>query len=528
MSWKVNSVAPSGKRHGHAVQHAAVLALEFQRHLRAVVDRGDRFAQRPPCRRVVEQRQAPGFHGLDVRLFLERFRRQLPHLRESRVEQLDAAVAAEHRDRFGEIVERLVLDPGQPVEAAREVEAFGDVVEQIGDAAFEVRRGDDAEGAAVGQEPAVALGFHGAIGFVQLGLPGPEIGLFGQLARRAQPVEHAGIVGVGVQKCLIEAPQPPVGFVVEGEPPLAVEHGNARRQLVEGAAMGLRHPLHGVAQLRGLAGVDGDAGAAAAELDRLHVIDAPLAADHDRQPRAEVGVVVQHPVHLGALVVFQQFEVAVDRIGDAGALGGPHIGRVGVTQIALDALGPDRPGRRGGEVAQQLGLFEQRPVAQIGFGEFPAQPAEFANPHNGLAADGAAHRFDGAAVRGREIEQKTFAGLAQRIDRMVHLQCRFRRQPGSEGEDALRRIRLRVLRDQKRGVPADLRPVVARRPGDQDLRLGEQQRAQAVGLHLQLGDVGAQAEFRLGARMRVRISRIAATTEKPSSDRAVVSAANSW
>ena len=202
--------------------------------------------------------------------------------------------------------------------------------------------------------------------------------------------------------------------------------------------MGFRHPLHRVAQRGRLAGVDGDAGAAGAELERLNVIDAPLAADHDRQPRAEGGIVVQHPAHLGALVVLQQFEAAVDRIRDAGALGGPHIGRVGVTQIALDALGPDRPGRRGGEVAQQLGLFRKRPVAEIGFGEFPAQAAEFANPHNGLPADGAAHRFDGAAVRGGEIEQKTFAGLAQRVDRMVHLQRRFRRQPGSKGEDTLR------------------------------------------------------------------------------------------
>jgi hypothetical protein len=71
------------------------------------------------------------------------------------------------------------------VEAAGEVEAFGDVVEQIGDAALEVRRGDDAERAAVRQEPGVVLGLQGAIGFVQLGLPGPEVGLFGQFARRA-------------------------------------------------------------------------------------------------------------------------------------------------------------------------------------------------------------------------------------------------------------------------------------------------------------------------------------------------------
>ena len=138
------------------------------------------------------------------------------------------AVAAEHRDGFGETVERLVLDAGQPVEPPRQVEAFGDIVEQIGDAAFEIRRGDDAERAAVGQEPGVVLGLDRAIGLMQLGLPGPEVRLLGQFARGAQPVEHAGIVGMGVKEGLIEAPQPPVGFVVEGEPALAVEHRHAR------------------------------------------------------------------------------------------------------------------------------------------------------------------------------------------------------------------------------------------------------------------------------------------------------------
>ena len=81
---------------------------------------------------------------------------------------------------------------------------------------------------------------------------------------------------------------------------------------------------------------------------------------------------------------------------------------------------------------------------------------------------------------------------------MVHLQRRFRRQPGPEGEDALRRIQQRVLRDQQRGVAADLGPVVACGPGDQDLGLGKQERAQPVGLDLQVGDVGAQAEFGSG------------------------------
>ena len=291
--------------------------------------------------------------------------------------------------------------------------------------------------------------------------------------------------------------------------------------------MRFRHPVHGGAQRGRLAGVDRDAGAAAGQFQGLDVVDAPFAADHDRQPRAEAGIADQRPAHLGALLGFEQFEIALDGVGDAGPFGGPHIGRIGVAKIAFHALGPDRPGGGGGEVAQQLGLFLQRLVAEVGFGQFAAQPAEFANPDNGLAADGAAHRLDRAAVRGREIEQKALAGLAQRVDRMVHLQRRFRRQPGSKGKDPLRRTLRGVRRDQQRGVARDLRPVLAGSPGNQDLRLGEQQRAQPVGLTCKPATLARRRSSMRVARTRVCINRIAATTEKPSSASAVVSTANS-
>ena len=145
----------------------------------------------------------------------------------SEATELRAPVAAEHSDRFREIVQRFPLHPDQAIEATGQIEAFGDVVEQIGDAALEVRRGDDGDGAAIGQEPSVALRFDRAIGLVQFCFPGAEIRLFRQLAGGAQPVEHARIIRVGVEEGLIEAPQPPVGIIVEGEPPLRVEHGNA-------------------------------------------------------------------------------------------------------------------------------------------------------------------------------------------------------------------------------------------------------------------------------------------------------------
>ena len=74
----------------------------------------------------------------------QRLGRQFPHPGEGRIEQLRAAVAAEHRDGFGEIIQRFALHPDQAVKPPRQIEAFGDVVEQIGDAAFRIGRGDDA------------------------------------------------------------------------------------------------------------------------------------------------------------------------------------------------------------------------------------------------------------------------------------------------------------------------------------------------------------------------------------------------
>ena len=474
---------------------------------------------------VVEQRLAPGFDGFDMRLLAHLLHRQLPHLCKSRVEQLRAAVAAEHGDRFGEVVERFPLHPDQPVKAPRQIEAFGDVVEQIGDAALEVRRGHDLDGAAVGQEPGVGFRLDRAIGLVQLGLPGAEVRLLRQLAGGAQPVEHARIIRIGVEEGLVEAPQPPVGFVVEGEPPLGVEHGNAGGELVERAAVRFRHPRQRRVQPGHFAGVDGDAAAAPVKLERMHVKGLALAADHDRQPGGIGDVVVERPAQFAALVGLQQFELAGDRIGRALGLGGPGIGRIGVAQLALGALGPDRPGRGGGKIAQQFGFFLQRLEAQIRFGEFPAQSAEFANPDNGLPADGAAHRLDGAAGRGGEVEQKSLARFAQAIDRVIHLQRRFRRQPGSKGKDALRRIRAETS--------SAMSPLIRGRssPAAQEISTcgsaNSSARSRSAWACKAAISTRSRNSFRT-ARSRVRIKRIAATTEKPSSASAVVRTANSW
>ena len=132
------------------------------------------------------------------------------------IEQPQPPVAGEHRDRLGEVVERLALHPDQRVVAPFEIEPLGDVVEQIDHAAFGIGRGDDAQRAAVRQVPGVLLGLDRAIGLVQRRLPLAEVLLLGQLARGAQLVEHGGIGRALVEEAGVEVPERAIGGVVEG------------------------------------------------------------------------------------------------------------------------------------------------------------------------------------------------------------------------------------------------------------------------------------------------------------------------
>ena len=131
-------VAPSGS--GTVAQS---ITMPSRRSMRAadrlaIVDRGDRAAQFAPQRIVVVQGLAPGRHRLDMRPLRQRLGRELPHPLEGRIVQADAAVRCEHRDRLRKVIERLALHLDQRVVAAVQLQALGDVVEQIGDAAFRI------------------------------------------------------------------------------------------------------------------------------------------------------------------------------------------------------------------------------------------------------------------------------------------------------------------------------------------------------------------------------------------------------
>src|SRR5260370_16707355 len=73
--------------------------------------------------------------------------------------------------------------------------------------------------------------------------------------------------------------------------------------------MRFRHSHQGRAQCRRLAGIDRNAGAAVAEVQRMHVVDAPFAPDDDRQPGRKGGFFVQGAVHFMAAAPVEHFEI---------------------------------------------------------------------------------------------------------------------------------------------------------------------------------------------------------------------------
>ena len=157
-SRNATSVAPSGS--GTVIRSAT---LPLRSSSRLLTTSRPSIAVTVPCsalpqRVVVVQRLAPADHRLDVRPLGERRGVEPPHVGEGRVVQAQPAVAAEHRDRLGQIVERLALHADQRIVAPHHVEPLGDVLEQIGHAALRVGRGDDADGAAVRQVPEMLRG----------------------------------------------------------------------------------------------------------------------------------------------------------------------------------------------------------------------------------------------------------------------------------------------------------------------------------------------------------------------------------
>ena len=99
--------------------------------------------------------------------------------------------------------------------------------------------------------------------------------------------------------------------------------------------MRLRHPHQRRAQGGCFRDVNRHADAAAADIEGLHIVKAPLAADHDRQPRGECRGFLQRPFHVATVAAVEHFQVAFEGIRNAGSFRGFGIGGVGILKAAI-------------------------------------------------------------------------------------------------------------------------------------------------------------------------------------------------
>ena len=196
----------------------------------------------------------------------------------------------------------------------------------------------------------------------------------------------------------------------------------------------------------------------------MNIEDAALAAGDDRHARLEDVPLRERARHGGAIVMVEQFEIALNRIGDRSCIGCPRIGGVGEVERAVAAACPYRQRNGGGESAKRAGFFQQLIVPDVDLGEFHPHAGQLANPDDGLPADGASHRFDGAARCGGEIELEAFTRLAQFVDGVIHRERLLGKQPASERKNSLRIEMVRAVRHQQRHVAADVRTIFAGGP----------------------------------------------------------------
>ncbi len=142
-------------------------------------NRGDRRLGAFPFLRLVIKRAAGADDGVDMRLAVELPWAQAPNRGEGAVIELQTSVRREHRHAFAQGVERLALHMDEGIVAALQRQPLGDVLVEIGDAAFRRAIGDDMQRTPVGQVPLILPLGIGAIGRQPGTLPFLIVGLFG-------------------------------------------------------------------------------------------------------------------------------------------------------------------------------------------------------------------------------------------------------------------------------------------------------------------------------------------------------------
>ena len=209
-----------GERHRRQLQYRAVETIEWTAGRRLGGDSGDDMLphQLPIAAIVVESAGALD-DVADMRLADQLALGQIPDLAVGRVMQFQPAVAAEQGCPLVQIVEGLALDLDQRVVGAFERQAVGHVLIDEDQAAQRVRRHPHAERPPVRQMHQLVLRLDQRGEQAELvALENPEIGIFGDPAALAQPLQHLVERGTAGEPLLLDAPQPGERGIEEAEP----------------------------------------------------------------------------------------------------------------------------------------------------------------------------------------------------------------------------------------------------------------------------------------------------------------------
>ena len=282
----------AGRR--RAIDDAAVAAgaaCAVRNRVRFVVHAGDHGANLVPglrCRRKAAE-QSPTTMSICGGSKRDPTGAMRHNEAKARIEQLEAAVAAEHGDPLAQRVECFALHADQRVVTQFHVEALGHVVEQIGDAPLRVGIDDGAQGASVRQIPDMLGRIDRLVERQEAGLPSAEIDLFGQPALGSQAIENHEISRPLVEESGVEIPQLAIGGIVKHQPLGAVEHGDGDRQLVERARMRLHLPAEIGAHQFEFGNIGRKAGGTGRRRNIDHIEGAAVAGDDGADARMPDG-----------------------------------------------------------------------------------------------------------------------------------------------------------------------------------------------------------------------------------------------
>ena len=479
---------PVGQRQRGGVEGEVVGPLDAGAEALAMLVQADHHAPEPVPRGGIAAQGAAALRDrVDMRMVAEPRRVDAPHRREHRVEEFHPSVGAEHRHALLQRVERFALDVGERGHLRGERIALRRVVVEIGDAALGVGAGDDAQGAAVRQVPDGLARLDRLIGLHQLGLPGAEIRLLGQLALGPEPVEDLSIGRMAVEEAGIERPHLAIGRIVEGEPLRLVEDRDRGRQAVDHAGIIVFVAVHLRFQRGRLGDVVGDAGRPIGGSDLGDFEGPPLAADDCAGAALPDAALPHRRRRFAAKARIEQFRGLLDDHALVNRFDRPRIGGVA----------PDHPPLGVASPREDRSLFERQTRGgggRLGLGDLLAHAGRLepvagnvADPHHGAARYGAAEDFEMAPAQAQRRQTEGFPPIEEAQHRILRPARGLGREPGGEVEHALRHGHV----GQKAEIAFDRRLDVRPIPGDDDLRVAADDQGRPI------DPGGGGGEFRL-------------------------------